>query len=138
MNFNTSAQHQAVLAWGVASAANVQPAVDLRRHAAFSFTFEVFEDVVNEAVFQFGSAPPSADDPCVPDPLFVAVNDVVMCSASWGFVPPRTEIVIPAGTPAGSYCTATLPCKPDAFINVQPVSGDVGMMRVIVVLSGPR
>ena len=51
---------------------------------------------------------------------------------------PRSEITIPAGTLKGTVCTATLPCKPDAFIKVMPVSGDTGRIEVVVTLSGPR
>ena len=61
------------------------------------------------------------------------------CIAPWGALPaPKSEVHIPAGTKKGTICTGTLPCKPDAFIKVNAVSGDTGFFHVVVVLGGPR
>jgi hypothetical protein len=137
MNLNTASQNNGILAWRAVSASDIQPGIDIRRHVNFSFTFEVVDDVTVDAVFEFGAAPPSDADPCVPG-VWYPVNEVLTCVASWGLVPARTQLVIPAGTKQGAICTATLPCRPDAFVNVQPKSGDTGMVQVVAILSGPR
>jgi len=136
---NFASQHQGVVAWRAITAVNLQPAVDLRRHAGFSFTFHVVADIVADAVFEFAAAPPDPVNPCAPLLPQYKVQDVPTCVASWGAVPVGdVSITIPAGTKAGAICTATLPCKPDAFIQVEPVSGDTGKIEVVISLSGPR
>jgi hypothetical protein len=138
MNLNVAAQNQGVLAWRAVAASNINPGIDLRHHVNFAFTFQVIDAIAVDAVFEFVAAPPSDADPCVPGP-FVDVEEVLTCRASWGTMPAaETKITIPAGTPEGSLCTATLPCKPNAFIKVQPVSGDTGMLHVVAILGGPK
>jgi hypothetical protein len=138
MNINIASQNQGVLAWRAITAANLNPPVDIRRHNNFGFTFHVIADIAADAIFEFVAAPPSAADPCVPGPQH-PVEEVLSCVASWGAVPlGQTKVTIPAGTKAGSICTATLPCKPDAFIQVEAVSGDTGNVEVVAVLGGPR
>ena len=139
MNINTASQHQGVLAWRAITAVNLSPPIDLRYHVNFSFTFHVVADIVADAVFEFVAAPPDPANPCVPLLPQHPVEEVLTCRASWGAVPAgETNVTIPAGTKAGSICTATLPCKPDAFIQVEPVSGDTGKIEVVATLSGPK
>jgi len=139
MNINTASQHQGVLAWRAITAVNLSPPIDLRHHVNFAFTFHVVADIVADAVFEFVAAPPDPADPCVPLLPQHPVEEVLTCRASWGVVPAgETNVTIPAGTKAGSVCTATLPCKPDAFIQVEPVSGDTGKIEVVATLSGPK
>jgi hypothetical protein len=137
MNLNTATQNQGVVAWRAITAVNLNPGIDLRHHVYFAFTFRVTADIAVDAVFQFMAAPPSAVDPCLPGTV-QPVNEILTCVASWGQVPARAQVTIPAGVKAGAICTATLPCKPDAFIQIQPVSGDTGKIEVVAILSGPK
>lgn len=138
MNINVASQNQGVLAWAGASASPLNGAVDLRYHNNFAFSFHIMADIAIDAVFEFTAAPPSDADPCVPG-AFHDVEEVVTCRAPWGYVPsPESKVTIPAGTKAGSLCSATLPCKPDAFIKVNSVSGDTGKVEVVVILGGPK
>jgi hypothetical protein len=138
MNINVANQYNGVLAWQAITAVNLNPPIDLRHHNNFGFTFNVTSDIAADAIFEFQAAPPSAADPCVPD-VFYDIAEILSCVASWGAMPAsKTEVTIPAGTKKGSICTATLPCKPDAFIHVQPVSGDTGKVEVVAILGGPR
>jgi hypothetical protein len=116
MNINVATQNQGVIAWRAITAANLNPAIDIRQHNNFGFTFNVTADIAVEAIFE-----------------------VIICSGPWGVTPnPKSQIHIPVGTKAGSICTATLPCKPDAFIQLEAVSGDTGKIEVVAVLGGPR
>ena len=133
MNFNYAAQHQGVLAWD--GAASIP--VDLRYHVGFAFTFQAIADVGVDTKFKFEAAPPSDADPCLPG-VYVPVEEVLTCRSDWGAVPGPAGILIPANTPKGSICTATLPCKPDAFLKVMPDGGEVADVRVIVILAGPK
>jgi hypothetical protein len=138
MNINVASQNQGVLAWAGASAQPLNGAVDLRQHNNFGLTFQVMVDIAAEAVFEITAAPPSGADPCVPG-TFHDVAEVISCAAPWGAVPAtESKVSIPAGTKKGAICTATLPCKPDAFIKVNASGGDTGSVQVVVVLGGPR
>jgi len=139
MNINIASQNQGVLAWRAITAVNLNPPVDLRNHVNFGFTFVVVADIAADAVFEFASAPPDPANPCAPLLPQTKVKDVLTCASSWGAVATDdAQIIIPAGTKAGSICTTTLPCKPDAFLQVEPVSGDTGKIEVIVILGGPK
>jgi hypothetical protein len=138
MNINVARQNQGVLAWRAITAVNLNPPVDLRHHVNFGFTFHVVADIVADAKFEVVAAPPSDADPCLPGAQH-PVEEVITCVGPWGATPnAKSEIIIPAGTKAGSICTATLPCKPDAFIQVEAVSGDTGKIEVVVILGGPK
>jgi hypothetical protein len=134
MNINVASQNNGILAFSGAAAAS--PAIDIRQHVNFGFTFHVKAAVVADAIFKVQAAPPSGADPCLPG-TFVEVPEVPICNGT--AVPAAlSQITIPANTPIGAICTATLPCKPDAFIKVLPVSGTTGSIDVVVVLGGPR
>lgn len=135
MNLNTAIQNQGVVAWRALSAVNLQPPIDIRRHVNFAFTFHVVADIVVDAVFEFAAAPPSDADPCVPATQY-KVKEVPTCVG--GVATQDAQIVILAGTKAGAICSATLPCRPDAFIQVEPKSGDTGKIEVVAILSGPK
>ena len=137
MNVNYASQHQGIIAWsGLASPVN--NAVDIRHHVGFSFTFHVDTDIVADAIFEFRAAPADVANPCIPG-IFHDIEETLTCVAPAGQLPgPKTELTIPAGTKAGTICTATLPCKPDAFVKVFAVSGDTGRITIVVTLSGPR
>jgi hypothetical protein len=139
MNINVATQNQGVIAWRAITAANLNPAIDIRQHNNFGFTFHVIADIATEAKFEVVAAPADAANPCVPGLPQHPVAEVITCVGPWGATPnPTSEIIIPAGTKAGSICTATLPCKPDAFIQLEAVSGDTGNIEVVAVLGGPR
>jgi hypothetical protein len=134
MNLNVASQNNGILAFSGAAAAS--PAIDIRQHNNFGFTFRVIAAIAADAIFKVQAAPPSGADSCLPG-TFVEVPEVPICSSN---VAPaaQSQIKIPAGTPIGSICTATLPCKPDAFVKVLPVSGTTASVEVVAVLGGPR
>ncbi|TAI61589.1 hypothetical protein [Bradyrhizobium sp. Leo170] len=135
MNINIASQNQGLVTWAVAQVAQ---AVDIRHHVNFGITFSVVDDIATDAVFEVVAAPADTANPCNPG-TFHPVQEVVSCD--WLTAGPpnaKSEIVIPAGTKQHAICSATLPCKPDAFIKVMPVSGDTGKINVVVVLGGPR
>jgi hypothetical protein len=138
MNLNTASQHNGAIAWS-GLAAPVNPAVDIRQHNNFSFSFLVDSDIAVEAVFEVRSMPPLASDPCVGD--IANANDipeVMICAMPGQVGAAKSQIKFPVGTKKGTFCTATLPCRPDAFIRLFAVSGDTGRITAVVVLSGPR
>lgn len=138
MNINVATQNQGVIAWRAITAANLNPAIDIRQHNNFGFTFNVTADIAVEAIFEVVAAPPDAANPCIPGTQH-PVEEVITCAGPWGVTPnPKSQIHIPVGTKAGSICTATLPCKPDAFIQLEAVSGDTGKIEVVAILGGPR
>ena len=136
MNLNHAIQHPSRVAWdGAASAA-----IDIRKFNDFDFSFEVVQDLTADAVFNVMSAPPSDADPCIAG-VWEPVPEVLTCVAGFGiavFPEPQATIVLPAGTPAGSLCTAAIPCRPNAFVSIMPGSGDTGKIRATAGLHGPR
>jgi hypothetical protein len=130
MNLNGSTQHQGVFAWNGTAAAPI----DIRRHNSFSFTFKTTADLAADATFKVQAAPPSDADPCLPG-TFVDVVETLVCS-DMGPPNPTTGFVIPSGTKAGAICSAALPCKPNAF--VQLVATGAAAVQAVAVLSGPR
>lgn len=136
MNFNHAMQNAAKAVF--AGAAVASPAIDIRQYVGFSFSFEVIADIAADAVFNVQAAPPSDADNCLPG-TFEDVAEVLICSAGAAVVPgTKSLITIPAGTKKGSMCSATLPCRPNAFLKVDAESGDTAKVNVAVVLSGPR
>lgn len=134
--FNVANQHSGVLAWAGASGSPLNAAVDIRHNAHFGFTFRVVSNIAVEAVFKIQAAPPSANDNCLPG-AFAEIAEVPICSSN-APVAAVSQVAIPVGTLAGTICTATLPCRPGAFVKLVPVSGDTGKVEVVVTLSGPR
>jgi hypothetical protein len=134
MNLNYGVQNASVLAWSGTAA---RP-VDIRRHVGFSFSFETTAALAADTVFNIQSAPASDADPCLPG-TFVPVPEVLTCTAGFGAQPlPQATIVLPAGTPKGALCTAALPCKPDAFVQVAAGGGGTASVIVTVGLHGPK
>jgi hypothetical protein len=132
---NASMQHFGVLAWDGAAPASI----DVRRHQNFSWSFEnPTLALTADTIFNVEAAPPSDADNCVPG-AFYPVAEVLTCtSGAWVVPAPQATIMIPNGTPAGSKCSATIPCKPDAFVRIVGASGETGSVRVVMILSGPR
>jgi|KBSMisStaDraftv2_1062788.scaffolds.fasta_scaffold2295811_1 hypothetical protein len=138
MNLNIASQHQGLIAWS-ALAGPVNPGIDIRQHNGFSFTFNVDSDITADAVFEVRSAPPLPTDNCMGDVANASdIPEVMMCAMPGQIAAPKSQIIFPVGTKAGTVCTATIPCRPDAFVKVFAVSGDTGRITVIAVLSGPR
>ena len=136
MNLNHAIQHPSRVAWNGTTA----KAIDIRKFNDFDFTFEVGTDLTADTVFNVMSAPPSDTDPCVPGP-WVPVPEVLTCVAGFGiavFPADQATIVLPAGTPAGSLCTAAIPCRPNAFVSLAAASGDTSFVNVTAGLHGPR
>jgi len=134
MNINTASQNQGVVAWDGTAAA----AIDLRHHVNFSFTFQAIADIGADTTFEFESAPPSDADPCLPG-AFSPVLETLTCTSRWGdSSSDHAKLVIPGGTKAGSICTGTLPCKPDAFIRAKAGTGETADARIVAILSGPK
>jgi hypothetical protein len=134
MNVNHGIQHSSKLAWSGLAAFPI----DIRRHVGFSFSFEVKTALAADTKFNVMSAPPSDADICLPG-AFVPVPEVLTCVADFGVQPlPQAVIVLPAGTPAGSHCTATLPCRPDAFLQLAAGGGDTANVVVTAGLHGPK
>lgn len=108
--------------------------IDIRRHTRFAWTFEVTAEIAADAVFQVLAAPASDADNCDPGAL-VPVPEVVICSNA---VPAEQSLfTIPAGTPVGTLCAVTLPCRPNAFVQLAAVSGTTASLQAVITLSGP-
>jgi hypothetical protein len=137
MNLNYATCNSGVLTWDGTATAPAGIPVDVRNHVGFAFTFEVIADLTADTIFDVKSAPPSANDSCLPG-TFVAVPEVLTCSANFGVQPgPQAKIMLPNGTKKGSICTAALPCKPDAFVTLAAAGGDTAKVRVVTTLHGP-
>jgi len=130
MNLNGASQNQGVLAWNGTAATPI----DIRRHNHFSFTFRTTADLAADASFKVQAAPPSDVDPCLPG-TFVDVPETLVCH-DYGPPNPTTGFLIPSGTKAGAICTAALPCRPDAFVQLVATGG--ATVQAVAVLSGPR
>jgi len=131
MNTNVGIQNEGVIAWdGLASFPR-----DIRKHARFGFSFEVTDVIAVDAVFNIQSAPPSDEDDCVAGD-FVPVAEVPTCA---GPAEPAAQatITIPAGTPVGTICAGTIPCRPDAFIQIASASGDTDNVSIVMIRQGP-
>lgn len=137
MNINVASQNQGIVAFTGVAVAAVSSPIDLRHHVNFGFTFNILADIGADTKFKVQSAPPSDADPCLPG-NFVDVPEVVTCDWLTRQGAATSEILIPAGTKKGAICSGTLPCKPDAFVQIVPVSGETADVQVVAVLGGPR
>ena len=136
MNLNHAIQHASRVAWDGAAPA----AIDIRKYVNLTFSFEVVTALTADTIFNVMSAPPSDADPCVPGP-WEPVPEVLTCVAGFGiavFPEPQATIVLPAGTPAGSLCSAAIPCRPNAFVSLAAGGGETGSVRVTAGLHGPK
>ena len=129
---NPAIQNVPMVAWDGAAA---RPG-DVRNFVRFGWSFEVIAPIAVDAVFRVQSAPPSAADPCVPD-VFTDVDEVATCQgeAVGGLF---AEVTIPAGTPVGSICSGTIPCRPNAFVRLNSLSGTTASVLAILLRQGPR
>lgn len=128
---NWAIQNQPRVAWdGEASFP-----LDIRKHVGFAFSFEIATALTQDTVFEIQAAPPSVADNCVPG-AFVAVPEIANCEGAEGAA--NSRITLLAGTPARTICSGTIPCRPDAFVQIVAVSGQTAQVRVAAVLSGPK
>lgn len=132
MNNNPAIQSPGVIAWDGAASTPF----DVQRYNEYGFSFRVTTDVAVDAVFKLQSAPASAADVCVPD-AFVDVDAFGSCQSP-AEVGELAQVIIPAGTVAGTVCAASFPCRPNRFMQLVPVSGDTANVQVVAVLHGPR
>lgn len=130
MNSNPGIQNNATIAWDGTNAF----AKDITKHVHFGWAFEVTGAIATAAVFKVQSAPPSANDPCVPG-AFTDVPAVGICQ------PPvqgaLATVTIPAGTPIGTVCAATVHCRPNAFVRLASVSGTTANVKAVLIRQGP-
>lgn len=132
MNHNVGMQHPGLLAWDGTTAY----LRDITRHNYFGFTAEVTADLTEDTSFQIVAANGTDADPCVPGTPF-NVLEIPLCDP---LITPETEavVVFPAGTPAGTMCSFTIPCRPARYVGLAAVDGDTDNVRVVLTLSGPN
>jgi hypothetical protein len=109
--------------------------MDIRKHIRFGWSFEVIGAIAVDAVFNIRSAPPSAEDPCVPG-AFAAVPEVSICDSP-AEPSAQATVTIPAGTPIGTICGGTIPCRPNAFVQLVSASGTTANVLVVGLRQGP-
>lgn len=109
--------------------------MDIRKHTRFGFSMKVTGAIAADAVFNIQSAMPSDADPCVPGD-WEAVPEVSICD--FPAVPgAQATITIPAGTPIGTICGGTIPCRPGAFVRAVVASGTTANVQIVGLLQGP-
>lgn len=131
MQSNVGIQNNGTISWdGTTSYPR-----DIRKYTRFGWVFETTAALAADAVFNVEAAPPSAADPCVPG-AFVPVPEVSICDRP-AVAGPQATVRIPAGTLAGVECAGTIPCRPDAFVRLTPVSGPTADVRAVLIRNGP-
>lgn len=110
--------------------------MDTRKFIRFGWVFEVTGVIAVNAVFRVQYANPLPADPCSPGPFqnALAVGNCAVTPAANAIA----EVVIPAGTPVGTICSGTIPCKPGAFMRVVSVSGTTANVKVVNQRQGPK
>lgn len=128
---NVGMQNRGLVAWN--GAASIPR--DIRRYVNFGFTFEVTAALAADTILKVQAHDPDPADNCAPGPGR-DVPEISICDVP--AVPgPSSQFVIPAGTPIGTICAGTIPCRPAAFVSLAGVSGDVADVLGTIVLSGP-
>lgn len=130
MNSNPGIQNNATVAW---DGTTYRPG-DISKHVNFGWSFEVIAALAADVVFTVQSAPPSAGDPCVPG-AFANVPRVAICMSP--LVAGTASFTIPAGTPVGTVCAGTIPCRPDKFVRLQSASAEAADVRAVLIRQGP-
>lgn len=110
--------------------------MDTRKFIRFGWVFEVTGVIAADAVFRVQYANPLPADQCNPGPFqnATATGNCAVTPAAGSFA----EVTIPAGTPVGTVCSGTIPCKPGAFMQVVPVSGTTANVKVVNLRQGPK
>ena len=131
MNNNVAIQSNGVIAWDGATGRLIK----ITDYTRFAWAFEIITDIAVAAVFKVQSAPPSVD-PCVAGAP-TDVKAVAICTNP--VTPaPNAEITFPVGTKAGTICSATIPCYPNAFVGLAAVSGNTANVRAVLIRTGPQ
>lgn len=132
MNHNVGMQHPALLIWSGTAAFPR----DITRHNYFGYTAEITEDLTEDTIFQIVAHEGTEADPCVPGAPF-NVKEIPLCDPS---ITADTDarVMFPAGTPAGTMCSFTIPCRPARYISIAAVSGETENVRIALTLSGPN
>lgn len=132
MNHNVGMQHPGLLVW-TGSAAIPR---DITKFNYFGFVFEVIAAITTDAVFEFRAHERDPSNPC--NPLSgTPVKEIPLCDPNIT-ADDNAQITFPAGTPVGTICAATIPCRPGPFVSVASVSGTTNALRAVLVLSGPQ
>lgn len=131
MNTNPGIQNNATVAWNGTTA---RP-MDIRKYVNFGWSFEVIAALGADTVFKVQAAPPSPGDPCVPG-TFADVEAITICQAPVQDGALAT-FTIPAGTPVGTVCAGTIPCRPGAFVRLAAVSGETADVLAVGIRQGP-
>lgn len=129
---NPAVQTRVARAWNGSAAF----AKSIRDWVSFAFSFEVTATITTDAVFKVTSAPPSTGNPCNPG-TFADVLAMPTCMGEAIAANTPASITIPAGTPIGSLCSATIPCRPNEFLKLASVSGDTANVLANFTLYGP-
>lgn len=110
--------------------------MNIRNYVRFGWNFEILEELAEDTVFRVEAAAASPTDDCVPLD-FNPVPYMPICSDR---VIPQEEalITIDAGLKPCIVGSATIPCRPNVFVRVVGVSGDIDKVRVINLRQGPR
>jgi hypothetical protein len=135
VNSNIAIQNVGTLAWDGAQSFSF----DIRKFTRFAWSFEVVGPITVNAVFGFEAAPPSTQDPCVPG-QFSPVAEIALCSQP-AFTNAPSEparVTIPAGTAVRTICGGTIPCRPNAFVRIVPISGSTSSIRAVMLRQGPK
>lgn len=131
MNANPGIQNVATVAWD----GLVSRPYDIRKFVRFGWSAEVIAALGADTVFKVQAAPPSDADPCVPG-AWAEVPEVPVCERPANPAPTST-ITLPSGTPIGTVCAFTIPCRPNAFVRLVAVSGETADVRVAMIRQGP-
>lgn len=102
----------------------------------FGFVFEVKQDLTADAVFAVQFAPASTTDDCVPGTFTDALDNAVCAGPDFDPSGPAL-ITLKSGTPAGSVCSATVPCRGGKFVQLRHVSGGANV-RAVILTQGPK
>lgn len=132
MNHNVGMQHPALLIW---SGSTAIPR-DISRHNYFGFTAEIIAPLAADTIFKIVAHDGTDADPCIPDTAF-DVKEIPLCDPNVT-AEDNAQVVFPAGTPVGTMCSFTIPCKPARYISIAAVSGDTADVRIALTLSGPQ
>lgn len=132
MQSNVGIQHQGVVIWtGAATIIR-----DIRKHTRFGFVFEVFNTISADAVFQVQAHDPSPSNICNPGSAR-DVEAIATCAGPLEAGDELAQFVIPAGTPVGTICAGTIPCRPGSFLSLASEGGTTAAVRVVLILDGP-
>lgn len=135
MNANPAIQNVATLQWdgtGVPHAG-----ADIRKFNRFGWSFEVVAAIAVDVVFVVQAAPVSALDNCLPG-AFANVDAIATCAGENIVAGTDATITIKAGTPIGTICSGTIPCRGGAFVRLDDVSGTQASIRAVLVRQGPQ